>query len=145
VLILKFIATLSSALFAGAALYITLVEQPVRAVLEARAALAQWAPSYQRATLLQAPLALVSLAAGLGAWLTGAGALWALAAVLIGAVVPFTLVVIMRTNRALLSAGPEAPATLLRALLSRWGALHAVRTLLSLTATLLYIWLDLAA
>ncbi len=63
-LTLKLLATLSAGLFAGAAGYITAVEHPVRAGLDTLAAATQWAPSYQRATWMQAPLALLGLLAG---------------------------------------------------------------------------------
>jgi hypothetical protein len=55
--------------------------------LETRAAVRQWAPSYARATWLQAPLALLSFVSGAAAWLVGAGAGWLVAALLIGGVV----------------------------------------------------------
>jgi len=138
---LQFIATLSAALFAGAALYINLVEHPARMGLETRIAASQWAPSYKRATWLQAPLALVSFLAGAAAWLVGAGVSWFVAAVFIGAVVPFTLIVIMPTNRKLLVPGRDLNSPETRALLENWGKLHAVRTGLSLLATVLFIWL----
>ena len=67
--LLGLLATLSAALFAGAALYINLVEHPARMQLETRIALAQWAPSYARATWIQAPLALSSFLAGTAVWL----------------------------------------------------------------------------
>jgi hypothetical protein len=94
---------------------------------------------------MQAPLALLSLVAGLGAWLLGGGVGWALAAVLIGAVVPFTFLGVMPTNRALLAPGRDLAAAETRALLERWARLHAVRTVLSLAATLLYLALALRA
>jgi Domain of unknown function (DUF1772) len=143
-LLLKFVATFAAALFSGAALYINVVEQPARLTLDTRSAVAQWATSYRRATWLQAPLALLSLLAGLGAWLLGAGRGWALAALLIGAVIPFTLIGIMPTNKALLrpDRDPDTPKT--RALLARWAKLHAVRTLLGLAAALWYVYLALS-
>ena len=142
-LLLKFVATFAAALFSGAALYINVVEQPARLTLDTRSAVAQWATSYRRATWLQAPLALLSLLAGLGAWLLGAGRGWALAALLIGAVIPFTFLGIMPTNKALLrpDRDPDTPET--RALLGRWAKLHAVRTLLGLAAALWYVYLAL--
>src|SRR5271170_6737245 len=70
---IEFIATISASLFAGAALYINLVEHPARMALDTRSAALEWAPSYQRATWMQAPLALASLAAGVGSWWMGAG------------------------------------------------------------------------
>src|SRR5919202_4857729 len=95
---LQFIATLSAALFAGAAIYINVAEHPARMTLDTRSAAMQWAPSYKRATWMQAPLALSSFIAGVAAWLLGGGLLWLIAALLIGAVVPFTLIVIKPTN-----------------------------------------------
>src|SRR5216117_2873056 len=60
----EFLAILCAAVFAGAAIYINLVEHPARMSLDTRAAAAQWAPSYRRATLMQAPLAVLSFLAG---------------------------------------------------------------------------------
>jgi hypothetical protein len=142
---LKFIATLSAATFAGAALYVNLVEHPARMTLDTRAAVLEWAPAYARGTWMQAPLALLSLVTGLGAWLLGGGVGWALAAVLIGAVVPFTFLGVMPTNRALLAPGRDLAAAETRALLERWAQLHAVRTVLSLAATVLYLAIALRA
>jgi len=138
---LQFVATLCAAVFAGAALYINVAEHPARMGLETSLAARQWAPSYTRATWMQAPLALLAFVAGVGVWLTGGGVAWLLAAVLIGAVVPFTFVVIMPTNHQLLAAGRDLSSPETRVLLEKWGRLHAVRTALSLVAAMLCIWL----
>lgn len=134
-------AVFCAALFAGAALYINLVEHPARMTLETRVAAAQWAPSYKRATWMQASLALLSCVAGVVVWLMEASTGWLLAGLLIGAVVPVTLVVIMPTNHKLLAPGRDLGTAETRGLLERWGRLHAVRTALSLAATVLFIWL----
>jgi hypothetical protein len=139
--ILEFLATLSAGIFAGAALYITVAEQPARLLCDTRSAALQWAPSYKRATWMQAPLAVLSLLTGVLAWMFGAGRLWLIAAVCIGLVVPFTLLVIMTTNNRLLEAGRDLASDETRALLVRWGALHAVRTWLSLMAFIADLWL----
>src|SRR6202050_3233361 len=128
--VLKFVATFAAAMFAGAALYINVAEHPARMTLDTRFAAAQWAPSYPRGTWMQAPLALLSLVAGVGSWLLGGGPGWAIAALLIGAVVPFTFIGIMPTNRALLAPGRDLAGTETRPLLERWANLHAVRTVL---------------
>jgi len=142
-MLLKFIATFSAAIFAGAALYVNVAEHPARMTLETTFAAAQWGPSYRRATRMQAPLALLSLVAGLGSWLMGGGVGWAIAALLIGAVVPFTVIGIMPTNRALLAPGRDLGAAETRTLLEHWAKLHAVRTVLSVAATILYVRLAL--
>ena len=138
--LLEFIATVTAALFAGASLYINLVEHPARMMLETKSAALQWAPSYRRATWMQAPLALVSLGTGLLSWWMGGGMAWAIAALLIGAVVPFTFLGIMPTNHRLLEPGRDLASSETRALLDRWVKLHAVRTVLGLLATVVYAW-----
>jgi len=137
---LQFIAIFSTALFAGAAIYINLVEHPARLSCSTEIALAQWAPSYKRATVMQASLAVIGALTGLGAWLLGAGTLWLMGAVCIFAVVPVTLIVIMPTNKQLLAPGrdPSSPET--RSLLIRWGQLHAIRSALSIAAVVVYLW-----
>jgi hypothetical protein len=138
--VLQFLATFSAALFAGAALYINVAEHPARMRGDIGSALAQWAISYSRATLLQAPLAIVALLASVAAWSFGVGGRWLVAGLLIGAVVPFTLLVIMPTNHKLLATERDAVTAETRALLERWAKLHAVRTALSLVATVLMLW-----
>jgi hypothetical protein len=137
---LEFLAVLTAGLFAGAALYINLAEQPARLTLETRQAVLQWGPSYQRATWLQAPLAVVSCICGITVWLLAGDRGWLVGALLIGAVVPVTLLVIMPTNRQLLDdkRDPASPAA--RTLLVRWGHLHALRTVLSLAGVIVYLW-----
>jgi uncharacterized membrane protein len=138
---LQLIATLAATLFAGAALYINVAEHPSRMTLETRAAALQWAPSYKRATLLQAPLALLSFVSGTSAWLLGGGVGWLVAALLIGAVVPFTFIVVMPTNRKLLDPARDLASPETRSLLEKWNKLHAVRTVASLAASIIFVWL----
>jgi hypothetical protein len=141
--LLKFIATFAAAMFAGAALYVNVAEHPARMALDTRFAAAQWALSYRRATWMQAPLALFSLVAGLGSWFLGGGLGWAIAGLLMGAVVLFTFIGIMPTNSALLAPGRDLGTAETRTLLAHWAKLHAVRTALSLAATIVYLCLAL--
>jgi uncharacterized membrane protein len=123
-----------AALFAGAAAYITFVEHPARLACGTAVALAQWRPSYLRATVMQAPLAVVGLLAAVMAYAAGRGLPVLAGGLVLGSVVPFTLIVILPTNRRLLEPGrgPDSPET--AELLRRWGRLHAVRTLAGLVA-----------
>ena len=135
----QFVATISCAIFAGAAIYINLVEHPARMSCGTQIAVTVWAPSYKRATVMQAPLAILSFLAGVSAWLLGGGIMWFAGAVLIGLVVPFTLIAIMPTNRQLLAPGRDLASTETRVLLIKWSRLHAVRSLLSLLALVVYL------
>ncbi len=132
--LLEILTTLAAGTFAGAAIYINLAEHPARMTLDTAAAARQWASSYARATLMQAPLAVLGFLAGLGAWLLGGGTGWIVAGLLLGAVVPFTLFVIMPTNRRLLEPARDLASAETRVLLGRWNKLHAVRSLLAVAA-----------
>jgi hypothetical protein len=128
------LATICAGLFAGAALYINLVEHPARLECGTELAGTVFGPSYRRASWLQASLAAVGFLSALVAAIQGRGLPVLVGGVLLGLVIPFTLIVIMPTNQRLLApdldrASPEAAA-----LLARWGRLHAVRTGLSLVA-----------
>lgn len=137
--LVQLIAILSTALFAGAALYVSLVEHPARMRCSIEVAVAEFVPSYKRASIMQALLAIIGFVASVFAWLRGAGPPWLVAAVLIVAVVPFTLIVIMPTNKQLMTPGLDLSSPATRELLIKWGRLHAVRTALSLIALLILI------
>jgi len=136
---LQLIAILCCALSAGAALYVNAVEHPARMSCGTELAVAQWAPSYRRATWMQAPLALVGFVSAAAAWLAGSGIVWLLGGILLGLVVPVTLIVIMPTNQRLLSSSLDRRSDEARDLLVRWNALHGIRTALSLAALLLFL------
>lgn len=136
---LQFIATLCATVFSGAAIYINLVEHPARMQCGTGIAARVWAPSYKRAVPMQASLAMASFLAGVAAWLLSGNILWLAAALLIGAVVPVTFLVIMPTNKQLLAPGRDPDSEETRNLLKCWGNLHAIRSVLSLLASLLYL------
>lgn len=129
------LALVAAALFAGAALYINVAEHPARLGLDDRAALEQWKPSYARAVPLQAGLALASGALGIWGWVDGGGAMALTGAILMLAIVAFTLTIIFPTNNRLKATAPADAGPASRALLVAWSRLHAVRTVLGLAAT----------
>jgi hypothetical protein len=132
-------ATLACALFSGAALYLNVVEHPARMSCDTHMAVTEWVPSYKRATWLQAPLALVGMLSGVTAWLLGSSLSWLVGGLLLGSVVPFTLIVIKPTNARLLSSSLDTGSEQARRLLTRWNALHAVRTVLSLVSLVILL------
>ena len=129
-MIWQLIAAFCSGTFAGAAIYISAVEHPARLECGVPLALRQFAPSYRRATLMQASLAAVGCLAAVAAWWTGRGSLCLLAAMLLGSVIPFTLIVILPTNQRLLDPSLDPQSREAAELLHRWGRLHAVRSVL---------------
>jgi hypothetical protein len=138
--VLKFLALLSSGMFAGAAFYLATVEHPARMSAGTAAALREFRPSYNRAAPQQALLAIVCFLCGLSLALLKQHWPWLLGGILVGAVVPFTFIFTMATNRLLLDEGKHLDGNALEALLAKWARLHAVRTVLSLLGFLVLLW-----
>jgi Domain of unknown function (DUF1772) len=139
--IAEFVAVLSCSLFTGASVYINLVEHPARMQCGVEIAATEFAPSYRRATVLQATSAAVGLISSIAVWLVGATFWWLVAGILLGSVIPFTLFVILPTNKVLLSPKLDRRSVEAERLLARWGKLHAVRSVLSGMALLLFLYL----
>jgi hypothetical protein len=139
--IAEFISVLACSLFAGAAVYVNLVEHPARMECGVEIAVTEFRPSYRRGTIMQATLATLGLLSSIIAWLAGATFWWLIAGGLLGSVVPFTLIVILPPNKLLLSATLEKQSAQAEHLLARWAALHAVRSILSGLALLLFLYL----
>jgi hypothetical protein len=137
------LALVAAALFTGAAFYVSAVEHPARLELDDAALLAEWKPSYRRGTLMQAPLALIGTALGILAFLGAYDWRWLIGAALLLANWPYTVIVIMPTNRRLLAMAPGGTRPELRSLVAAWGRLHAVRTALGTAATLAFLWVIL--
>ena len=106
--IAEFISVLACALFTGASVYINLVEHPARMECGVEIATTEFAPSYRRATVVQASLAALGLLSSVAAWLAGGTFWWLVAGTLLGSVIPLTLFVTLPTNQLLLSSTRSA-------------------------------------
>ncbi len=138
------VALMAGAVFTGAALYVSVVEQPARLLLDDRALLTEWQPSYRRGAAMQAPLALLGGLVGSIAWWQSSHPGFLIGALAMIAPWPWTLVGIKPTNDALLATEPERAGPSTRALIVKWGVLHAVRTALGALATLAFLWACMA-
>src|ERR1700680_4165364 len=116
------LALVAAAIFTGAALYVSIVEQPARLLLDDRALLTEWKPSYERGAAMQAPLALLGCLVGLIAWWQTAHPGFLIGAVAIIAPWPWTLIGIKPTNDALLATQVDRAGPQTRGLVVKWGA-----------------------
>jgi hypothetical protein len=135
-----FLALTAAALFAGAAIYVNIAEQPARLHLDPAALITEWQPSYARGAIMQASLAVLSCGLGLLAFLFTYDWRWLLGAALIIAPWPYTMFIIMPTNKILKSTLPTQANEDTHNLVRQWGLLHAVRTLLGIAAVAAYLW-----
>ena len=133
-------ALAAAAIFTGAAFYINFAEQPARLGLDDRALLAQWKPVYARGFAMQASLAIVGFVLGVLTWWSSGNYAWLLGATVLVANWPYTLLGIMPTNHILNAIVPDDAGPNSRALIVKWGGLHAVRTALGALATVIFLW-----
>lgn len=141
---LPLLALIAATLFAGAALYISLVEQPARLCLSDGPMLAQWQPSYKAALPIQSGLAIIGGGLGLIAAFHSHEWRWLAGSVLLLANWPFTLLGIMPTNKRLMAMAADDPTADVRQLLLYWGKLHAVRSALGSLSAAMFAWAILA-
>ena len=134
------LALITAALFAGAAVYVSVAEQRARLTLDDRALLAEWKPSYAYGALMQASLAMISGVLALVAWWLTKDWRWIAGAALILAPWPYTLLIIKPTNDRLNAIPNEAADAASRALIETWGTLHLGRAAFGVAAVLADLW-----
>jgi uncharacterized membrane protein len=115
------------------------VEHPARMECGTALAATEFGPSYRRATRMQASLAIVACLSAFSSWWMSRELAWLVGTILVGSVVPFTLIIMMPTNTRLIDPALNPGSETARQLLVRWARLHAVRTICSLTALLIFL------
>jgi hypothetical protein len=136
----EIVATFASGIFAGVAVYVNFVEHPARISCGVQLAVTEWRPSYKRGTLMQAPLAVVGSLSAFISWWLDRRFVWLIGGLLLLLIIPFTLIVILPTNKRLESQELDLKSEEAGSLLRRWGRLHAIRSILSGTAFLIFLF-----
>ena len=123
--------------FAGASLYVTLVEQPARLALDDSSMMREWAPSDRRGFALLGGLALLAAISGLAAFGQGGDIRWLVGALIALASWPYTFFVIVPLNNRLLSAPADADS---REIVTIWGQLEWGLFALGLISASVFAW-----
>src|SRR2546427_788819 len=119
------VALIVAALFAGAAVYINVAEQPARLALDDRALLAQWKPAYKRGFAMGPALAPTGLGLGiLPLWKPDRFA-FVVGAIFLFANWPWPFFGIMPPTQILAKTAPADAGAQTRALIVKWNRLHS--------------------
>lgn len=128
-----------AAAFAGAAIYVSWVEQPARLALDEEALLEEWTPSDSRGVALLLGFALIAGLAGLIAWFETQDVRWAYAALIAVATWPYAFFVMAPLNNQILSLkGRDVAAA--RALIRQWGLVEQGFAAIGVVAVALFLW-----
>ncbi|KDO31564.1 hypothetical protein SPRG_03493 [Saprolegnia parasitica CBS 223.65] len=136
---LKLVAVGATAMYAGASVYISLVQHPsILLMRDYRVQAVFFADMYDAAGRFMAPLSVIGSGAALAVWLTNRSELiWLAGGLCMASILPYTTCYMLQLNATLrdprrtLRRGP----TWLLKRLQQWGHHHAVRSFLSVTAT----------
>jgi hypothetical protein len=126
--------------FLGAALYINIVEQPVRLKFDPRSEIQEWIASNRRGFAMLAALAVICALLAYAAYTRGGDVRWTIGGTLILASWPYAYFVMAPVNIGLYTSPPGASASAIRALMRDWGLLEWGQTAIGLGAWCLFIW-----
>jgi anthrone oxygenase-like protein len=140
-MLLEMITTLAAGLFAGAAIYINMVEHPARMECGSDLAVPEFGSSYKRGAAFMGLLLTIGASGSIAAWFWRGGAGWLIGAAFLLALFPYTLILVLPINKKLLDPSLDRDSDLASRLLVRWGRLHAFRSMLGLASFLLFVYL----
>ena len=133
----QFITKVTAGIFTGKCSYCTVIEQPSRLKLPTNMAVTQWRNGFKKAAIMQSALLTVSGTSALIANYYEPNKKWLAAGLLLLSILPYTGVVMMSTNTALLDPKFDVDSDEARSLLVKWGNMHSVRTLMAYIALVL--------
>ncbi len=133
------LAVLACGLFTGGALFIHFVEHPARMELGPVLGVPSFAAMYKRAAKMQPLLAFLSFLGGTAAWFAGAKAWWLVGGIIMGALFPYTIILMLPLNRELIDSGLDKNSPRAAELLDHWGNLHKYRAFAALVAFVIFL------
>jgi hypothetical protein len=135
---IQLLATVAAGLFAGSALYISVVEHGARVASGPELAVLQFRNSYRRGAPFMGTVVVSGAIAGTLAWFVNGDRLWLAGGVTLAAAVPYTLALILPISRRIEHESLDRDAA--ARLVSRWARLHIVRVTLGLSAFVTFVY-----
>jgi hypothetical protein len=126
--------------FVGAALYISVVEQPVRLTLNAGEMVREWTPSNRRGFVMLSALAIASSILAYADYANTGDVRWIIGGTIMLATWAYAYFVIMPVNIELYALERDAPALTLRELMRDWGLLEWGHTVIGVWASGVFAW-----
>lgn len=126
--------------FAGAALYINVVEQPARLTLNARAMVREWTPSNRRGFIMLSMLAIASSILAYTDYARTGDVRWIIGGTIMLAPWAYAYFVIVPVNIWLFALEQGGSALTLRDLMRDWGLLEWGHTAIGLWASGVFAW-----
>jgi hypothetical protein len=126
--------------FAGAALYISVVEQPARLTLNARAMVREWTPSNRRGFIMLSMLAIASSILAYTDYARTGDVRWIIGGTIMLATWAYAYFAIVPVNIWLFALEQGGSALTLRELMRDWGLLEWGHTAIGLWASGVFAW-----
>jgi Domain of unknown function (DUF1772) len=126
--------------FVGAALYINVVEQPARLMLNARAMVREWTPSNRRGFIMLSMLAIASSILAYTDYARTGDVRWIIGGTIMLATWAYAYFVIVPVNIWLFALEQGGSALTLRELMRDWGLLEWGHTAIGLWAIGVFAW-----
>ncbi len=143
--LMEFLAIFFCGAFFGAAVYVSIVQHP--AAMKAGVPIAQtfFPLMYGLAAPMQITCALGGTVAGLIQWYLSDDFLWAIGAIFLVMVIPYTLVVLRPINDQLLNPDVQRTTSETENLLKQWASRHWIRSIAGGLSFATYLWASIDA
>ncbi len=125
----EILVTLTVGLMAGATSYSSLVEIPIRATTDEASQLKNWRLVFPKASGLLRTIGMITVPLLVLTWYLTGNIYWIYAAIPLFLLIPFTAIAIAKTNTKLLNLKNADGAM---NLISSWGKLHHIRTIMAI-------------
>lgn len=133
----RLVAKVSTALFAGSAIYKNVVEYPAEMECGTKTAIALFEPCYRKSSMLTLVLASTGFLGAMSSYAIEPNTKWLAAGLLVFSAIPFNYLIMSSTTSSLLKPGVDKDSEKAELLLEKWNRMSIFKTLLGLSSMLI--------